>query len=168
VTVGPVQLLVVAFDRPNFTGGIIQELVRLRENDMIRLIDVLAVEKTESGDLTALQWSDLSIAEAQDMGELAGALIGIGEAGEAGIDAGMRAGREAGAGGHLIDDAEVWDLADSIPNGSAAAIALIEHVWAKPLRDAIVSAGGAAVCDEWVHPLDLVDIGLMEAEAEHA
>jgi uncharacterized membrane protein len=168
VTVGPVQLLVVAFDRPNFTGRIIQELVRLRENDMIRLIDVLAVEKTENGELTALQWSDLSIAEAEDMGELAGALIGVGAAGEAGIDVGMRAGREAGAGGHLIDEDEVWDLADSIPSGSAAAIALIEHVWAKPLRDAIVSAGGTAVSDEWVHPLDLVDIGLLETEPEHA
>jgi uncharacterized membrane protein len=168
VTVGPVQLLVVAFDRPNFTGRIIQELVRLRENDMIRLIDVLAVEKTENGELTALQWSDLSIAEAEDMGELAGALIGVGAAGEAGIDVGMRAGREAGAGGHLIDEDEVWDLADSIPSGSAAAIALIEHVWAKPLRDAIVSAGGTAVSDEWVHPLDLVDIGLLQTEPEHA
>jgi len=168
VTIGPVQLLVVAFDRPNFTGGILRELVRLRESDMIRLIDVLAVEKTENGDLTALQWSDLSIPEAQAMGAVVGALIGVGVAGEAGIEAGMRAGREAGASGHLIDDDEVWDLAESIPKGSAAAIALIEHVWAEPLRDAILSAGGTAVSDEWVHPLDLVDIGLMQAEPEHA
>ena len=63
--------------------------------------------------------------------------------------------------GHLIDESEAWDVADSIEPGSAAAIALIEHVWAVPLRTAIANAGGVAVSDEWVHPLDLVEIGLL-------
>ena len=43
--------------------------------------------------------------------------------------------------------------------GTSAAIALIEHLWAIPLRDAIVSSGGTPVLDMWVHPLDLVAIG---------
>jgi hypothetical protein len=55
----------------------------------------------------------------------------------------------------------VWDVADAIEPGNAAAIALIEHVWAVPLRAAIAKAGGIAVSDEWVHPLDLVEIGLL-------
>ena len=110
-----------------------------------------------------MQWSDLSIAEAEDLGEVAGALIGLGEGDEASVEAAARAGREAGADGHLLDSPDVWDVADAIPNGSAAAIALIEHVWAAPLRDAVVRAGGAAVSDEWVHPLDLVEIGVAGA-----
>ena len=51
-----------------------------------------------------------------------------------------------------------------IAPGSAAAIALIEHVWAEPLRDAIARAGGVPVSGEWVHPLDLVAIGMMAAD----
>jgi hypothetical protein len=43
-------------------------------------------------------------------------------------------------------------------------MALIEHVWAVPLRAAIAKAGGVAVSDEWVHPLDLVEIGLLVAD----
>ncbi len=163
MTIGPVQLLVLAFDRPNFTGDIVRELVRLRDNDMIRLIDTLVVQKDVNGELTTVQWSDLSIGEAEDLGEVAGALIGLGEGDEVSVEAAARAGREAGADGHLLDSPDVWDVADAIPNGSAAAIALIEHVWAAPLRDAVVRAGGAAVSDEWVHPLDLVEIGVAGA-----
>jgi uncharacterized membrane protein len=162
--IGPVQLLVVSFDKPDFSGEILAELSRLRENEVIRLIDALAVQKNPDGSLVALQWSDLSIEEAEGMGATIGALLGLGAGGEAGLEAGAIAGMEAGSDGHLIDESEVWDVADAIEPGSAAAIALIEHVWALPLRAAIAKAGGVAVSDEWVHPLDLVEIGLLASD----
>ncbi len=162
--IGPVQLLVVSFDKPDFSGEILEELSRLRENQVIRLIDALAVQKNLDGSLTALQWSDLSVEEAEGLGATIGALLGLGADGEAGVEAGAIAGMEAGSDGHLIDESEMWDVADAIEPGSAAAIALIEHVWALPLRAAIAKAGGVAVSDEWVHPLDLVEIGLLAAD----
>lgn len=164
MTIGPVQLLVVSFDEPNFTGEILEELKRLRDSEVIRLIDALAVQKGMDGSLVILRWSDLSIDEAEEMGAIVGALLGLGVAGEEGMEVGAIAGAEAGADGHLIDDSEVWDVADSLENGSAAAIALIEHVWAAPLRSAIARAGGIPVVTEWVHPLDLVEIGLLAAD----
>ena len=163
MAIGPVQLLVVSFEQPNFTGEIVAELGRLRASDTVRLIDALVVKKGKDGDLVAVQWSDLSIEEAEGMGAVVGALIGVGLAGEAGMEAGARVGIEAGADGHLIDADEVWNIADSLPDGSAAAVALIEHLWAAPLRDAIARAGGVPVSDNWIHPLDLVEIGLMKA-----
>ena len=36
LAIGPVQLLVVAFDEPHFTGAMVEELNRLRESDLIR------------------------------------------------------------------------------------------------------------------------------------
>jgi len=162
--IGPVQLLVVSFEEPNFSGEILEELQRLRENELIRLIDVLVVEKTLGGDVVALSWSDLSIEEAEDVGATIGALLGLGLAGEAGLEAGALLGFEAGSDGHIIDEARAWDVAAEIPDGSVAAIALIEHVWAAPLRNAIARAGGVPISDGWVHPLDLVEIGLLAAE----
>ena len=162
--IGPVQLLVVSFDKPDFSGEILEELSRLRENEVIRLIDALAVQKNLDGSLTALQWSDLSVEEAEGLGATIGALLGLGADGERGVEAGAIAGAEAGSDGHLIDESEMWDVADAIEPGSAAAIALIEHVWALPLRAAIAKAGGVAVSDEWVHPLDLAEIGLLAAD----
>lgn len=163
MSIGPVQLLVVAFDQPNFTGEILEELAYLRDNDQIRLIDALVVQKSGSGSIEALRWSDLSIDEAEDFGATVGALLGLGLAGDEGAEAGAIAGFEAGSDGHVIDDAQVWDVADAIPDDSAAAIALIEHVWAKPLRGAIARAGGVVVSGEFVHPLDLIDVGLLTA-----
>ena len=60
--IGPVQLLVVAFDEPAFSGEILDELKRLREKDVIRLIDAMVVQKGLDGTLVAVQLSDLSIA----------------------------------------------------------------------------------------------------------
>jgi uncharacterized membrane protein len=162
--VGPVQLLVIAFEEPQFRGEIIEELERLRAHDLIRLIDVLVVQKDLDGSVTAVQASDLSIGEAEELGATIGALIGLGLGGENGMEAGVIAGTEEGSDGHLIPDSEMYDVADSIPPGSAAALALIEHRWAAPLRDAIARAGGVPVSDGWVHPLDLLEVGLLTAD----
>lgn len=164
MTLGPVQMLVVGFDDPKFTGEIAEELARLRDSDVIRLIDVLAVWKDADGLVEAVQASDLSVEQAEEFGATVGALIGVGLAGEEGAELGATAGAAAGEDGHVIGDEEMFDIADSIPNGSAAAIALIEHRWAIPLKEAIGRAGGFPLSDVWIHPLDLVEVGLMAAE----
>src|SRR3954451_5514484 len=133
MAIGPVQLLVVAFDEPHFTGAIVEELNRLRAHDLIRLVDVLVVQKDLDGDVTAVQVSDLSVGEAEQLGSTIGALIGLGLDGEDGMEAGARAGAEAGAEGHLPRDGEMYDVPVSLPAGSAFSLALIEHVWAGPL-----------------------------------
>ena len=55
-------------------------------------------------------------------------------------------------------------MLEDIPNDSAAALVLIEHHWAVPLRDAVASAGGFRIADGFISPLDLVEIGLAAAE----
>ena len=72
-------------------------------------------------------------------------------------------GAQAAQDGTLADTGEAWYVADVIPDGPIAAIALIEHRWAIPLRDAVGRAGGVALADEWVHPEDLVALGAAAA-----
>ena len=163
MALGPVQLLAVGFDEPNFTGAIMEEVKRLRDHDIVRLIDVLIVAKDDDGHITQLELSDKP--ELEKYGALAGALLGLGAAGEEGALIGAEAGAEAMAGGQLYDPDEVWVLADQIPPGTTAAIAMLEHRWAIPLRDAILDAGGTVLVDEWMHPEDLVRYGA-EAAAE--
>ena len=78
---------------------------------------------------------------------------------------GAEAGAEAMADGKMYDSDEVWLLAEQIPPGMTAAIAMLEHRWAIPMRDAIVGNGGVVLADEWIHPEDLVRYGA-EAAAE--
>ena len=167
MAIGPVQLIVLGFNHPNFHGEVIAELERLRENDTVRVIDSLAVYKDAEGNLEVEHLSNLSRDEAIELGSKIGALIGLGFEGEEGMEAGAIAGAEevAAAGGvHVFTDEEGWDVLEDIPNDSAAALILLEHHWAVPLRDAIARAGGFRLSDGFISPLDLVAIGLVSAE----
>nr|BFE74755.1 hypothetical protein GCM10020092_080560 [Actinoplanes digitatis] len=143
MAVGPVQLVVLGFPNPDFHGEIIAELERLRESDTVRVIDSLVVYKDADGALAVEHLSNLTQEEAVELGSVIGALIGLGVEGEEGFAKGAAAGAEAAADGvQVFDDADAWDVLEDIPNGSAAALILLEHQWAVPLRDAVLRAGG--------------------------
>jgi uncharacterized membrane protein len=156
---GPVQMLVVGFAHGKFEGEILAELKRLRDQDIIRLVDLLFVNKDDDGEIATVELTDLSREESMEFGALAGALIGVGAGGEAGAEAGAVAGAVAMEDGQAFSEQDVWFVADAIPPGTSAGIALIEHRWAIPLREAIERAGGQPLADEWVHPEDLVAAG---------
>jgi uncharacterized membrane protein len=165
MAIGPVQLIVLGFNHPEFHGEVIEELERLRESDTVRVIDSLAVHKDADGEIEVAHLSNLSKDEAIELGSKVGALIGLGIEGEEGIDEGAIAGAEAAADGvQVFSDEEAWDVLEEIPNDSAAALLLIEHHWAVPLRDAIARAGGFRISDGFISPLDLIKIGLVSAE----
>jgi uncharacterized membrane protein len=165
VSIGPVQLIVLGFDHPQFEGEIIAELERLRESDTIRVIDALAVFKDAAGDIEVAHLSNLTREEAIEVGTVIGALIGLGIEGEDGLEVGAVLGAEAGAEGlEVFTDEDAWDVIEEIPNDSAAALLLVEHHWAVPLRDAVARAGGFRISDGYISPIDLVEIGLVAAE----
>ena len=165
MAIGPVQLIVLGFSHPEFHGEIVAELERLKESDTVRVIDALAVHKDADGAMEVQHLSNLSKDEAIELGSKVGALIGLGIEGEEGMVAGAEAGAEAGADGvSVFSDEEAWDILEDIPNDSAAALILLEHHWAVPLRDAIARAGGFRLSDGFISPLDLVQIGLLSAE----
>ena len=165
MAIGPVQLIVVGFKHPEFHGEIIAELERLHDDDTVRVIDALAVHKDADGEIEVQHLSNLSKDEAIELGSKVGALVGLGIDGEQGAEQGAELGAEAAADGVAVfSDDEAWDVLEEIPNDSAAALVLLEHHWAVPLRDAIARAGGFRIGDGFISPLDLVEIGLVSAE----
>jgi len=169
MAIGPVQLIVLGFEHPEFHGEIIAELERLKASDTVRVIDALAVHKDADGEIEVVHLSNLSKDEAIELGSKVAALVGLGIAGEEGMEAGAEAGAEAAANGgvNVFSDEAAWDVIEEIPNDSAAALLLIEHHWAVPLRDAIARAGGHRISDGFISPLDLVEIGLASSEEAH-
>src|SRR3954469_6583543 len=138
MAIGPVQLIVLGFRHPEFHGEIKAELERLRASDTVRVIDALAVYKDAGGEIEVQHLSNLTKEEAVELGSKVGALIGLGIEGDAGAEAGAEAGAQAAAeDGIDVFSGDEWDVLDDIPNDSAAALILIEHHWAVPLRDAI-------------------------------
>ena len=151
---GPVQMLVLEFEQERLAGQIFPELMALVARGLIRLVDMLVVHKPEDdGHLeildSRLMWGE----DGEAAGELVASLIGLRSASEH-----VRA-RDAIDGPAPDDEDATWDVSERIPPGVRAAIILIEHLWAIPLRDAACRGPGIVLADEWVHPEDLLAVG---------
>jgi uncharacterized membrane protein len=135
---GPVQVLVVGIDQPRFSGEVQAEFARLREAGIVRLLDLLLIERAEDGSFNTIELGTES-------GALAAALLGD------------PAGSSSTAGGAAAEAAMAsqWSLADAVPPGSVAAVALVEHVWAQPLLSAIHRAGGTPLEETWLAAEDI-------------
>ena len=132
---GPVQVLVVGFEAPSFSGEVLAELTMLRKGGVVQLVDVLLVERGEDGTFETLEPPPGSD---PDLGQIAAEVLG-------------------GNGEPDGDEAlgETWSLADAVPPGGVAAVALIEHLWAEPLVAAIARAGGRPLGELWLPTSDL-------------
>ena len=109
MAIGPVQLIVLGFNHPNFHGEIIQELELA--SDTVRVIDALAVHKDADGEVEVAHLSNLTRDEAVELGTKVGALIGLGIEGEEGFVKGAEAGAEAAADGvEIFSDEQAWDV----------------------------------------------------------
>lgn len=145
---GPVQVLVVGFDDPKFSGEVLTEFARLREAGIVRLLDLLLVERAADGSFDTL---DAPAELGSNSGVLAAAVLGQPDA--------VPAPQAAGADDESADVSS-WSLADAVPTGSVAAVALIEHTWATPLLSAIRRAGGTPLEEAW---LGAADVSVIEA-----
>src|SRR5262245_6156452 len=131
---GPVQVLVIGFEQPSFTGEVMAELERLRAAGVVRLVDVLLVARAADGTFETLPAPpgvdpDLGLRAAEVLGD------------------------STGDGGPTTPG-DTWSLADVVEPGTSAAVALVEHLWAAPLVDAVRGAGGRALAEAWLSPED--------------
>jgi hypothetical protein len=162
---GPIHKLIVEFELNRFRGELLPELERLKELDIIRVLDLMAVRKDRLGAFAVVSMSDLSPEEAIEFGAAVGSLIGLGVGGREGAKLGAVVGAEALEDGHLFDPRDAPKLAERMPSGTTYVIALFEHRWAIPLREKIDRAGGSIVAEEWVGISELISIGLGAASA---
>jgi len=163
------HLVAIRFEDPDFQGKILEQLRLVREMGLIRLIDLQFVWKDENGDIAALEATDLSDEERIRFGAVVGGLIGLGAAGEEGMEAGIEAGALAVAErDYGISDEDIREIADAIPNNSAAGIMLFEHLWAIKLKEALIEAGAIPIAQGIVTPESLMMVGAELAAAVEA
>jgi hypothetical protein len=149
---GPVQVLVIGYEKPAFTGEVLAELTRLSDQGVVRLVDVLLVTRAADGTFDTVEVADVDGAELPGLpyGSGSFAALLLGQSDDAGDD---RTDTDANRRDAL--DGPVWSLADTVPEGTTAAAALIEHLWAAPLREAIRRTGGVPLDEIWLAEADL-------------
>ncbi|PWI20951.1 DUF1269 domain-containing family protein [Streptomyces sp. Act143] len=138
--IGPVQLLMVEFGPDaKFEGRIVDELAVLESTGQIRVLDLLFVLKEPGGDLVTADY------QAEGMGATVAALLGIPSDTLREAEATFPSLSEGNAFGLTLE--EIRDLAQQTDPGTAAGCVLLEHRWAKRLREAIRDAGGVPVAE---------------------
>lgn len=118
-SLGPVEVLVIAFPGNQFNGEIIPELKRLIDAEVIGLIDGVLAHKDEAGNVSLFEFEQL----APDNG--AAALAGLLDQVES-----------------FISHEDVEELTAGLDDNSSEAVLVIEHRWARQLSDSIIASGG--------------------------
>ena len=156
--IGPVEYLIVSFPGNQFKGEILPELEKLKKAGIVRIVDLLLVRKDDLGGVMVTTATDLDWEEAVSFGSYVGALAGYAAAGPAGIERGAMAGAAELADGHLFDEDDVFRVTQALPKNMSAVLVLFEHLWAKPMLDAVERAGGIELSNDWIRPEDVVSV----------
>ena len=136
---GPVDYLVIEFPagHQNFTGEGADELVRLHDAGIIRIMDILILAKDADGTVDAMELSDLP-----DLGELQR------------IEAQLA---------QTLAEEDVEHLAAAMDPGSVAGVLIYENLWAAPFGSAMRRAGGQLIANGRIPAQAL--IAAVEADA---
>ncbi|WP_456846851.1 DUF6325 family protein [Cellulomonas sp. P5_C6] len=117
---GPIDYLVVAFPNAKLTGEAFPKLVDLVDRGIIRILDLVFIQKGEDGSVVAL-----------DLKQLA----------DGGIDLTIFEGVSSG----LLGDDDLAEAANALEPGDAAGVLVYENVWAAPFAVALRRTGGQLV-----------------------
>ncbi len=120
-SLGPVDYIVVEFPAgaSNFTGEMANELLRLVDAGIVRVIDVLILTKDEDGTIDAIELSDIP-----ELGELEKIEAQLAE---------------------LLAAEDVEHLAAAMEPGSTAGVLIWENLWAAPFASAARRSGGQLI-----------------------
>jgi hypothetical protein len=120
---GPVDLLIIEFPagRQNFTGEVTEELVKLHDAGIIRIMDVLILVKDVDGSVDAQELSDLD-----QLGDLTR------------IEAQLA---------QTLAEEDVEHLAAAMDPGSVAGVLVYENLWAAPFAAAVRHTGGQLIAN---------------------
>lgn len=120
---GPVDFLIVEFPAgtQNFTGEGADELVRLHDSGIIRIMDLVILEKHADGSIEGHELSDFD-----DLGELERIEEQLAE---------------------TLAEEDIINLAAAMEPGSIAGVVIFENVWAGPFASAVRRAGGQLIAN---------------------
>jgi uncharacterized membrane protein len=142
--IGPVQLLAVGFGPDaKFEGKVLQELGKLERQETIRILDLLFVmHDAETKELVALDY------QGEELGAIIGALLGFDFEGDTPKANSVPADNHAFG----LSERDIKAMAARLEPGHAAAILLLEHVWARDLKRALREAGGVPLGEGFLTP----------------
>jgi hypothetical protein len=135
MTYGPIDFLALVFKKDQLKGEIMPELLELVKNKVVRVIDLVIIQKDENGHHQALEIQQLSpdlLAVFDPLGvEISG----------------------------MIQVEDIDNVAEVMENGTNAALLLFENLWAIKFKEAVLRANGQLIAQERI-PFEVVNEAL--------
>jgi Family of unknown function (DUF6325) len=129
--VGPVDIAVVAFDEPQFDGSIASAIADLVAAGIVRVLDIILVNKDADGEVTIAEVTDVDGDGIPDLVAVQGDIPG------------------------LIGEDDARSAIESMPNGTAIAMIAWENTWVIRARMAIANNGGSLIAFERIPAEDV-------------
>lgn len=136
---GPVEILCIKFPDSFVKNEIATALKTLVENKTIRIIDILFIKKSDTGEVTVNEIDDLDI----DHSLLDPLIVDV---------------------TGLISEADVATVAENLDNRSFAALMLFENTWAIAFQNAIVNANGELLLNERIPSSVIEEVMVAQAQ----
>jgi len=139
---GPVDFLALEFDNEKLKGEIMPALMELVENKIVRVIDLVVIQKDQAGKHEALELQQLAPEVIAIFDPLMVEISGI------------------------IQIEDVDAIAEQMENNTTAALLLFENLWAIKFKEALLRADGRLLAQERI-PHEAVEEALaIFAQAE--
>jgi uncharacterized membrane protein len=153
MTIGPLHLVLVKFSDDQHMRQISDEIKAARRSGAIRVVDLMIVHKDANGVLQEKKFTDLAEAQKAEYGLLLRGLLGMRAAYQtAGQVDQVAAAMSLSPGDFGISSAQVPRIVENLPNGGSAILAMIEHIWALKLKEALLNAGGELIAQGMLSP----------------
>ncbi len=125
---GPIDYIIVGFEGNKFNGSILKALGDAIDSKVIDLVALALISKDAKGNVTKMDIANLGDSYAV---EFAG---------------------KYQSNNQLISDEDVDEMSDLLENNTSAGLLVIEQLWAKPLKKALLDANGVLVAEGRIHP----------------
>jgi hypothetical protein len=140
---GPIDYIIVGFEGNNFDGSILRAVGDAIDKGTIDLIALAVISKDENGNIARINIADLGDSYALNLA--------------------VKYQKKP----ESITKDDIDEMSDLLENNTSAGMLVIEQLWAKPLKKALLDANGVLVAEGRIHPEAAEDLS-DEKEKEHA
>lgn len=137
---GPIDYIIVGFENAKFDGSILRALGDALDQGVIGLVALSVVQKDDKGTVSTLSIADL------------------------GDDYVVEFATKYKADSTLITTEDIEEVGELLDEGSAAGLLVVEQLWAKPLKKALIDANGFLISEGRIHPESVKEIESTENE----
>lgn len=125
---GPIDYVVIGFKGNKFNGEILNALSEAVQNGTIAVLDMALVAKDADSKIVSMELSQVDDEVIADFAK----------------DKGVESG--------LINEEDIAEIGEILEPDTSAGLLVIEQVWAKGLKQAIVNNNGFLIAEGRIHP----------------